>query len=177
MAGERGELDRHQHRALTCLLDVGDRFCNPVWPSLATIGRKCGGYDERTAGRWMAELRELGWVERIHRYRFRDGHIEGDTNLWRVVIPEQYRETLQGREDAARAGSMKKNRPTPAAPQNRRDTGRGGGVAPSPSSPPRQGAGESDCPTCEGRNLVDVGDGTFSFCPTCRGRKAGRPPP
>lgn len=142
MARERGELPGLLYTALSSLLDMSDDLCSPVWPALATIGRKCGGLDERTAGRHMAALKDLGWLDFVHRYRFRNGHIEGDTNLWRVDIPARYREVLEGREDAARARSAQKGRATPKAPQNRpggRSPANRRPGTPTPASPRRGG--------------------------------------
>lgn len=177
LAAERGELPRILHRAVIRLLEYGDDRCSPVWPSLTTIGRDIGGYDQRTAGRWMAELVTLGWVERVHRYRFRDGHIEGDSNLWRVIIPERWRVLLQDREDAARSRSGKA-RPTRRAPQNGPGRQRSG-----TSRPPAQSNGSGstspdgtdstdeapvvDCSMCEGRGYTLGDRGQRVFCGFC----------
>jgi hypothetical protein len=182
LAAERGELDRILHRALIRLLEYGDDTCRPVWPALATIGRDVGGYDERTAGRWMAALGALGWVEKVHRYRFRDGHIEGDSNLWRVIIPAPLRALLEEREDAARSRSAK-GRPTRRAPQNGpgraggprngtsrppgRETAPAGGSVVSESNGPANGAEAVpavDCPACGGSGFTLGGRGQRLFC-------------
>jgi hypothetical protein len=52
----------------------------------------------------MARLRELGWVESIHRYELRGGQRRWTSNLWRVVVPSELRGEVTAGEDRARAG-------------------------------------------------------------------------
>jgi hypothetical protein len=94
MALEAGELPRRAHAALMVLLELTDKSCNVTWHSLATIGRAGGGYEARTAGRWMAELVELGWLHCQHRYRIVQGRYESTTNLWRIDIPDRWRQRV-----------------------------------------------------------------------------------
>jgi hypothetical protein len=87
------------------------------WPSWATIGTAMGGRAPRTAGEWLRQARELGWLEREHRCRrLADGTLVGETNLWRVVLPP----VVEARRLARKHGGDGKGRPTPSAPQNRR---------------------------------------------------------
>jgi hypothetical protein len=69
----------------------------------------------RTAGRWMAELGEAGWVEAVHRYKIVNGRQRGTSNLWRLRIPGDLRVEMEASEDAARARKAAR-RPPPSGP-------------------------------------------------------------
>jgi hypothetical protein len=66
----------------------------------------------RTAGRWMAALRELGWVDVIHRYKIVNGEQRGTSNLWRLGIPDDLRHELEAAEDATRARKVARRPPS-----------------------------------------------------------------
>lgn len=132
MALDAGELPRRAHAALMVLLDLTDQRCSVTWHSLATIGRAGGGYEARTAGRWMAELVELGWLHCQHRYRVVQGRYEATTNLWRIDIPDPWRQKVleaEGRRrkeakaeqragDARRYTPPRSSRPTIQTPSD-----------------------------------------------------------
>jgi hypothetical protein len=67
----------------------------------------------RTAGRWMATLRELGWVEGVNRNRTVNGKPVGTSNLWRFRIPDDLRDEIEAAEDAARARKAARRPPSP----------------------------------------------------------------
>lgn len=113
-----GTMTRHQHQVLETLISFSDEHMTMVWPTLGTIGKRAGGLDERTVGRHMQALKELGWVAWSHRYKFVAGRIVADSNLWRIDIPTRYREQLHQSEDRARQRKAK-GRATTRAPQNR----------------------------------------------------------
>ena len=136
--------------------------------------RKRGG---RTAGRWMAELGRLGWVERVHRRPgFVNGEAQWTSNLWRVQVPAHLRLELRGAQDAARA-RRGANRKGPGRAQPRGGSRPGG----FDDSARRRAAEEKlfaenearrrlpPCPACEGDRVVFDQDRRSSPCPFCRG--------
>jgi hypothetical protein len=130
--------------------------------------RRAGG---RTAGRWMAALGELGWVEVVHRYKVVNGVLRGTSNLWRFCIPAGLRDELQGAEDAARARNADRRSKT-------RPPGRYTAPSrPAGTVPPGDGLSEVErrvtapCPSCDGAGeLREPGTGASYRCGACRGR-------
>lgn len=102
-AVEAGELTRHAaHLALTMADTWSDARGREVWPARATIGEACGGWSPVTVGTHMAELRRHGWVHVVHRYRVMADHVEGHSNLYRLVIPTRwYRHPNHTRQNPA----------------------------------------------------------------------------
>jgi hypothetical protein len=105
---------------LAALLDASDQRLSESWWRLSTIARLVLGAErygedkragQRTAGRWMTELRELGWVERVHRYEVGRGQLRWTSNLWRFVIPEELRAEVEEVEDIARAKAQARHAP------------------------------------------------------------------
>ncbi len=150
MAQEQGVLSQVLAAALLALCEMADATMAPIFPKLSTIARKVLGTDnytdpgddpddnpgdpgdpgddpgdastggERTAGRWMHDLKGLGWLQWQNRSISNHGQAQGTSNLWRVIIPDDLRHVLLDQEDAARSRSnTAKTRPTPKAPQNR----------------------------------------------------------
>ena len=112
LAQARGQLSTTLAGVLGALLDASDDRVSDGWWCLATIARMVLGAEhygededagQRTAGRWMHELWELGWVEKVHRFRVVAGQCQATSNLWRVVIPAQLRAEVTAGEDRARA--------------------------------------------------------------------------
>jgi hypothetical protein len=108
----RGQLSTTLAGVLGALLDASDDRVSDGWWCLATIARMVLGAEhygededagQRTAGRWMHELWELGWVEKVHRFRVVAGQCQATSNLWRVVIPAELRAEVTAGEDRARA--------------------------------------------------------------------------
>lgn len=146
LAQERGELSPLLAGVLGALLSFcdGDGRVGVIWPSLATIAKRVRGADwydgkragSRTAGRWMRELRTLGWVQRQHRFAHEGGLVRGTSNRWWLTIPEHLRLELLAQEDEARSrtqrGRSGSGRVTPKGPGR----GRGSGV---PEPAPSQG--------------------------------------
>ncbi len=139
-AAQAGDLPAVLHRALTALLSFSDDRCSePVFPSLESIARRVHGDarygpsqaerreqgdvarppGQRTAARWIAELRALGWVRVCHRRptRLASGRLRWHSSLIRIDIPDQWRNARHQVEDEARRRSGK-GAPTPKAPQN-----------------------------------------------------------
>ena len=99
------------------VLSNSDDYGKVVFPSWATIGAQMQR-SERTAGVYLAKAREAGWLERQHRWR-RDretGACIGQTNLWRVRLPDAVAERVAARH----ADADRKPGPTAKAPQNTR---------------------------------------------------------
>lgn len=120
LAQQRGQLSPLLAGVLAALLDASDQRLSESWWRLSTIARLVLGAErygedrragQRTAGRWMAELRELGWVERVHRYEVRRGQLRWTSNLWRFVIPEELRAEVEEVEDVARAKAQARRAP------------------------------------------------------------------
>ena len=137
-----GALTRSQHQILETLISFSDEHLTMVWPTLGTIGQRAGGLDERTVGRHMQALKELGWVAWNHRYKFVAGRIVADSNLWRVDIPPRYRAQLHQSEDRARQRKAK-GRATTKAPQNRPDQRSWSPERTTPPSPTRRNEQET----------------------------------
>jgi len=121
MAQDAGLLPPHLAAVLGRLLDASDDHLTAGWWSLGWIARAVLGQDrygpdnvggQRTAGRWMAELHRLGWVQREHRFVVEAGRVRATSNLWRLVIPEPLRQAVLHSEDRARARTLKTNPPT-----------------------------------------------------------------
>lgn len=140
MAQEQGVLSQVLAAALLALCEMADATMAPIFPKLSTIARKVLGTDnytnpdgdpgdnpgdastggERTAGRWMHDLKGLGWLQWQNRSISNHGQAQGTSNLWRIIIPDDLRRILLDQEDAARSRTnTAKTRPTPKAPQNR----------------------------------------------------------
>ena len=137
LAQQRGQLSPLLAGVLAALLDASDQRLSESWWRLSTIARLVLGAErygedkragQRTAGRWMAELRELGWVERVHRYEVGRGQLRWTSNLWRFVIPEELRAEVEEVEDIARAKAQARH-----APQGRVTPPAGAGAAQAPS--------------------------------------------
>jgi hypothetical protein len=120
LAQQRGQLSPLLAGVLAALLDASDQRLSESWWRLSTIARLVLGAErygedkragQRTAGRWMAELRELGWVERVHRYEVGRGQLRWTSNLWRFVIPEELRAEVEAVEDIARAKAQARRIP------------------------------------------------------------------
>ncbi len=120
LAQQRGQLSPLLAGVLAALLDASDQRLSESWWRLSTIARLVLGAErygedkragQRTAGRWMAELRELGWVERVHRYEVGRGQLRWTSNLWRFVIPEELRAEVETVEDTARAKAQARRVP------------------------------------------------------------------
>jgi hypothetical protein len=151
-------------------------------PEAASVaGAGAGGHDQarsRTAGRWMAVLRECGWIERIHRQRIVNGEPTGTSNLWRIRIPDHLRAVVYEME---------------AEDWARRSGRRSGGARPRRAAyPVREGHSEIEktqqaaqdtyrrndarkstpCPRCNGDGLIEsVRDpGRVEVCGACRGQ-------
>jgi len=112
LAQARGQLSTTLAGVLGALLDATDDRLSDGWWCLATIARMVLGAEhygededagQRTAGRWMHELWELGWVEKVHRFRVVAGQCQATSNLWRIVIPAELRAEVNAGEDRARA--------------------------------------------------------------------------
>lgn len=130
LAQSQGRLPPILAAVLEACCEMSDTTMQPIWPRLATIARRVLGDDhynddgtggERTAGRWMSQLKQLGWFDWENRFVNQPGQVQGTSNLWRVIIPDVLRHTVEAAEDAARARAAtgKKTTPTPKAPQNR----------------------------------------------------------
>jgi hypothetical protein len=126
LAQKQGSLSPTHAAVLFALLDASDDYLNEAWWRLSTIAKLVYGEGrygddpkagQRTAGRWMAELRELGWVERVHRHRIARGQRLWTSNLWRFVIPEELREAVTASEDARRSRRLQKSPTPPPAAQ------------------------------------------------------------
>lgn len=122
----------------------------------------------RSAGRWMHQLFELGWVDKIHRRRIVNGVPTGTSNLWRIQIPDAYRNGLHAREDARRADKTRE------AHRNGRYTApRSAAEATAEASTARHAAEErrraQPCPVCDGDKLVEQTDGAYARCAACNG--------
>jgi len=139
---------------------------------------------ERTAGRWMAQLVALRWLDVIHRQKVINGQPTGTSNLWRIRIPDHLRAELQAAEDQARtrnAGPHRKGRVTPTAPQNRHAPDGQSQQA----SAARHIAAEADrrrrepCSACGGIRWVEPDDGSTGVvrCAACDGSGAARDGP
>ena len=97
---------------LRAVLSFSDDCGKVVWPSWKTIGARVQR-SGRTAGGWLKQAREAGWLEREHRWKhLPGGTIIGQSNVWRVVLPP----AAEARRVARKPD--RKNRPTPRAPQN-----------------------------------------------------------
>ena len=97
---------------LRAVLSFSDDCGNVVWPSWKTIGARVQR-SGRTAGGWLKQAREAGWLEREHRWKhLPGGTITGQSNLWRIVLPP----AAEARRNARKP--LGKNRPTARAPQN-----------------------------------------------------------
>lgn len=191
MAEAQGQVTSTLAGVLFTLLEAADDHLHPTWWSLAYIARLVlgeGRYGDdpaggqRTAGKWMAELGRLGWVERQHRFVVEDGGVRGTSNLWRFTIPPVLRQAVQDAEDAGRranAGRRPKGARTSKAPQNRR----GGPERPvgAPTPPPfaqRDLARQAPCPACGGDRFVAHPNGGVIACAACDARgHITRPPP
>ena len=123
-AQKQGSLSPTQTAVLFALLDASDDYLNEAWWRLSTIAKLVYGEErygedpsagQRTAGRWMAELRQLGWVERVHRFHVVRGQRRWTSNLWRFVIPEEFREAVTASEDARRARTLRRSTTPPGA--------------------------------------------------------------
>jgi len=161
-------LPAHLAAVLGALLQAADKRLSDGWWRLSTIARLVLGEEhygedpragQRTAGRWMAELGERGWVQRTHRYRSVAGHCQGTSNLWRFVIPAELRAEVLSGEERARARnqsphSVSVGRPASvAAAQAAQDgaagpDGRPGGAQAAPVAP----LAENDVALGEGRS-------------------------
>ncbi|MDQ6748321.1 MAG: hypothetical protein M3010_09495 [Candidatus Dormibacteraeota bacterium] len=137
----------------------------------------------RTAGRWMKALFELGWIEKVHRWRIVNGQVIATSNLWRIRIPTSLRTEIHDREDASRSRA-RANRQT----NNHAKPGRT--TRPGSTRPGRANHAEADrtaaaaaaqhaqaedirdrpCPTCDGNKWVPAADGISSTgCEACGG--------
>jgi hypothetical protein len=158
LAQTRGQLSTTLAGVLGALLDASDDRVSDGWWCLATIARMVLGGEhygededagQRTAGRWMHELWELGWVEKIHRFRVLAGQCQATSNLWRVVIPAGLRAEVAAGEDRARA----RHQPRRVAPQAPATSPP---LPPKPPAPPAEagehhgGAAEANRPPSEG---------------------------
>lgn len=134
----------------------------------------------RTAGRWMAQLAELGWVESIHRHRVVNGEQWGTSNLWRFRIPDHLRTELHATEDEARSRGAgrrpKRSGPgRPAYVTNRETTA----AAAARLNEANEDRRRAPCPTCEG-NLWVPAPGTdrgVVRCESCNGSGTTRAGP
>lgn len=176
LAAQRGLLTATEHRWLTALLSFSDDRCSPVWPALTTIATRVHGVTryrtsstddasstrgQRTAGRWISRLVELGWVQRQHRYHNDAGRVVADTNLYRIVIPEPLRRELEAIEDRARAARRRTKL------GNERD-GSVQSAAASRAIADRAAARlHFPCPACDGGWIHH--DDEVERCPRCRG--------
>jgi hypothetical protein len=138
LAQARGQLSTTLAGVLGAVLDASDDRVSDGWWCLATIARMVLGAEhygededagQRTAGRWMHELWELGWVEKVHRFRVVAGQCQATSNLWRVVIPAELRAEVTAGEDRARARHQPR-RITPKATTPK-------ATAPPPPPPPK----------------------------------------
>ena len=130
----------------------------------------------RTAGRWMAELAQLGWVESIHRHRLVNGEISGTSNLWRLRIPDHLRGELHADEDTRRAQVRRPGsagRATPKGPRSQDHTDRQAAAA-ARSYDDHDERRTNPCPQCNGVRRVEQADGRWDNCPICRGSGTAR---
>lgn len=123
-------------------------------------GPRFAGPGARTAGRWMAALVALGWVEVIHRHKVINGEHWGTSNLWRFKIPDHLRTELHAAEDASRA------RKTGRRPAGARPPGKNPRAPYGPARDDRSAAANAlraarndarrshPCPACEGNLWV-----------------------
>ena len=166
LAQQRGQLSPLLAGVLAALLDASDQRLSESWWRLSTIARLVLGAErygedkragQRTAGRWMAELRELGWVERLHRYEVGRGQLRWTSNLWRFVIPEELRAEVEEVEDIARAKAQARRAPkgrvTPPAVAN----ATGAPTPPPPAGPVAGGAAPGATSPGPEEPPVDVG--------------------
>lgn len=140
-------------------------------------GPRFAGPGARTAGRWMATLAGLGWVEVIHRHKIINGEHWGTSNLWRFKIPDHLRAELHAAEDASRARKSRPRRPAGNRPPG--NTPRAAHGPPTDTRPAaatavwaRNEARRSHpCPTCEGNQWVHPygPDGGAVRCSVCDG--------
>jgi hypothetical protein len=82
-------------------VDQGELSDNPDAPSDEPDTSRFAGAGARTAGRWMATLAGLGWVEAVHRHKVVNGEHWGTSNLWRFQIPDHLRAELHAAEHAS----------------------------------------------------------------------------
>jgi hypothetical protein len=135
----------------------------------------------RTAGRWMAQLAELGWVESIHRYRVVNGLQRGTSNLWRFRIPDHLRSELHTAEDTARAkrAGRRPNRSGPGRatrPNHREATA----TAAARTIRNEEDRLQAPCPACEGACWVPAPDDPnrgVVRCESCEGSGTTRAGP
>lgn len=127
-------------------------------------GPRFAGPGARTAGRWMATLGALGWVEVIHRHKVINGEHWGTSNLWRLKIPDHIRVELHATEDASRARKSGRRpagtRPPGTRPPRNTPRATHGPPRDDRSAAATAGLARNDarrshpCPTCEGNQWV-----------------------
>jgi hypothetical protein len=135
----------------------------------------------RTAGRWMAQLAELGWVEAIHRHRVVNGEKWGTSNLWRFRIPDHLRAELHAAEDAARSRKAGRHpkRPGPGRAPYPPNLEGGAAAAARLIRNNNEDRRRSPCPTCEGACWVPAPgtDRAVVRCGSCHGTGTTRAGP
>lgn len=129
LAQAHGELSPHLAGVLLTLLVASDDQLTPGWWSLRWIARAVLGHEhyadgggQRTAGRWMHKLAQLGWIQLEHRFEVDHGRVRGTSNRWRIVIPEPLRDTVHTGEDRARARTLAQRDRAAARPPARQQT-------------------------------------------------------